>query len=114
MNDPVLNEIVALATQFNIDRILLFGSRAREDHSPWSDYDVAIFGEHLSATDRVLLSHAIDDIKTLKKIDLVFMNGDSDDNFRLQVLEEGVVIYEQAQNEIAELSRGSAKAKGSN
>lgn len=100
MDDPVLREIIALATQFNVDRILLYGSRARGDHSPLSDYDVAIFGEHLSATDRVLLSHAIDDIKTLKKIDLVYMNGNRHDDFRRQILGEGVVIYEQAQNKI--------------
>lgn len=100
MNDMVLNEITAIAKQFNVDRILLYGSRARGDHLPLSDYDIAIFGEHLSDADKVLLSHAIDDIKTLKKIDVVFMTSDRDDDFARQIFKEGVAIYEQVQNKI--------------
>lgn len=100
MSDMVLNKIIAIATQFNVDQILLYGSRARGDHLPLSDYDIAIFGEHLSDTEKVLLSHAIDDINTLKKIDIVFMTSNRDDVFVRQIIEEGVSIYEQAQNKI--------------
>lgn len=98
MDDLVLNEIAKVARQFNVDRVLLYGSRARGDHSQVSDYDVAIFGEHLSATDKVLLSHAIDEIRTLKKIDLVFMADNRDDDFAQRILAEGVIIYEQVRN----------------
>lgn len=94
----VLNEIIVIATQFNVDRILLYGCRARGDHLPLSDYDIANFGEHLSDADKVLLSHAIDDINTLKKIDIVFMTSKRDDGFARQIVEEWVSIYEQAQN----------------
>lgn len=99
MNDLVLNEIARVAQQFDVDRVLLYGSRARGDHSLASDYDVAIFGDHLSAVDKVLLSNAVDEIRTLKKIDLVFMADNRDDDFARRILAEGVVIYEQARDQ---------------
>ena len=41
--DPVLNEICKrLAAEFNPQKIYLFGSRARGDHKPESDYDLVL------------------------------------------------------------------------
>jgi len=44
--DPILNRFrVALAETYgtHLERIVLFGSRARGDHAPDSDYDIAVF-----------------------------------------------------------------------
>ncbi len=49
INDPVLARFRhALDTAYGaeIDRVILFGSRARGDAYPESDYDVAIFLKH--------------------------------------------------------------------
>ena len=45
-----LGKIVApTAIQYNIRRVFLFGSRARGDYRPYSDYDFCILpGEHCS------------------------------------------------------------------
>jgi predicted nucleotidyltransferase len=45
-HDPVLSrfrEAVAEAYGDRLERVVLFGSRARGDHRPDSDYDVAVF-----------------------------------------------------------------------
>ena len=56
------NLIQEMVRQFRkypeVERVLLFGSRARGDHSERSDYDVAIYGE-LSSEDKVKLRYAV-------------------------------------------------------
>jgi uncharacterized protein len=45
-NDPILTRFrAALAEAYGdrLERVVLFGSRARADHRPDSDYDVAVF-----------------------------------------------------------------------
>jgi predicted nucleotidyltransferase len=46
LNDPILTRFAAevrAAYGDRLERIVLFGSRARGDHRPDSDYDVAVF-----------------------------------------------------------------------
>ena len=46
MNDPILTRFRARLDAVyagRLDRVILFGSRARGDHRPDSDYDVAVF-----------------------------------------------------------------------
>ncbi len=40
--DPVLRAIVEALRRYGAERIILFGSRARGDAGPWSDYDVVV------------------------------------------------------------------------
>ena len=45
-SDPILNRLRAEIGRLygaRLDRLVLFGSRARGDHRPDSDYDVAVF-----------------------------------------------------------------------
>lgn len=45
-NDPVLARFLAAATEIygaRVEKIVLYGSRARGDHKPDSDYDIAVF-----------------------------------------------------------------------
>jgi hypothetical protein len=46
LDDPVLNRFSAAVRDAygdRLERIVLFGSRARGDHKPDSDYDIAVF-----------------------------------------------------------------------
>ena len=96
MKDNVLEQLTAIALKYKIDKMVLFGSRARGDHSPVSDYDIAVFKMELSQTDRALLSLDIEEINTLKKIDVVFIDDNIAEEFIANIIKEGVVIYEQA------------------
>lgn len=45
-NDPVVTRFRAAVTEIygaRVERIVLYGSRARRDHKPDSDYDIAVF-----------------------------------------------------------------------
>jgi predicted nucleotidyltransferase len=46
LDDPILNRFASQVRRVygeRLERIVLFGSRARGDHKPDSDYDIAVF-----------------------------------------------------------------------
>lgn len=98
MGDFVLDELAKIAKRYKVDGVLLYGSRARGDYSPVSDYDVAFIAEDISAQDKTRLCHAVEEIRTLKKIDVVFISRCDEDDFVRQILREGVVIYGQTED----------------
>ena len=93
--DYVLEQIKKIASKYKIEKVVLFGSRARGDNSRVSDYDIAICGNELSPIDKALFSFDIEEISTLKKIDIVFVDESLDDELIKNITKEGEVIYEQ-------------------
>jgi predicted nucleotidyltransferase len=94
--EAVLEHIVRIARNFPIRKVVLFGSRARGDYTSTSDYDIAFFDKGaLSPQDQAMICCDIDDIPTLKKIDVVFMDPGDQDELWTNVEREGVVVYEQ-------------------
>jgi len=94
MHDYVIQQLIELATKYRVKKVILFGSRARGDHSPVSDYDFAIYEDGLSDITKACLCGDVEDIETLKKIDIVFVNGITPRELLKNILQEGVVIYE--------------------
>lgn len=94
MKEDILRQIREIAIKYKVEKILLFGSRARGDHSSDSDYDIAVFGANLSDIDRALFCADIEEINTLKKIDVVFIREHTDKLLVRSIQEEGVTIYE--------------------
>ena len=79
----------------DIERAVLFGSRARGDHAEQSDYDIAVFGA-IKKTDKDRLRYALEwEAPTLHKIDLIFYDDCHDEVFKQNILREGMTIYDQ-------------------
>lgn len=92
--DKVLVSVAEIAAKFNIEKVILFGSRARGDNSSVSDYDIAIYGSGLSANEKAAFSLEIEDIETLKKFDIMFIDGSVSPELIKNVMNDGVIIYE--------------------
>jgi uncharacterized protein len=92
--DSVIEQIREIAMKYKIDKLVLFGSRARGDHSPVSDYDIAIYAKNLSVLDRANFRADIDEIETLKKIDIVFVYDSATDDLMKNIKRDGVILYE--------------------
>ncbi|NJD04760.1 MAG: nucleotidyltransferase domain-containing protein [Ruminiclostridium sp.] len=91
--DRVLEHIRQIAIKYKVEKVVLFGSRARGDNSPVSDYDIAVFGKDLSALDRACFNADAEEIDTLKKIDIVFVNGALEDELKENIKNDGIIIY---------------------
>ena len=92
--DRVIEQIKEIAMKYNVKKIVLFGSRARGDHCSVSDYDFAVFENYLSALDKARLWADVEEIETLKKIDIVFVQENSTDELMESIKRDGVVLYE--------------------
>jgi len=92
--DDVLEQIRRIAVKYKVDKVVLFGSRARGDYSPVSDYDIAVFKKELSTLDKACFCDDVDEINTLKKIDLVFVHESATDELMGNIKRDGVTIYE--------------------
>jgi predicted nucleotidyltransferase len=92
--DRVIEKVKEIALKHKIEKLVLFGSRARGDHSAVSDYDFAIFENNLSDLNKARLWAEIDGIETLKKIDLVFVRENSTDELMESIKRDGVILYE--------------------
>lgn len=91
IKEEVLNEICRFAEEYQIEKVILFGSRARGDYKERSDIDLAISGG-----DIVRFSLDVDEqTHTLLKFDFVNMNRSVQEELLESIKREGVVIYEK-------------------
>lgn len=93
MNLPrrVEEGILALAKRHNIQKVILFGSRARGDNWERSDIDLAISGGNT-----VEFSIDVDeDVDTLLMFDVVNLDEPVQQTLLDEIARDGVVIYEK-------------------
>ena len=87
----VLEEIVKLAKQYSLDKVILFGSRARGDYKSRSDIDLAVSGG-----DCARFSLDVQEItSTLLFFDVVNLDGVVQRELLESIDKEGVCIYEK-------------------
>lgn len=95
----MIKELQSIAKKYPIEKIVLFGSRARGDNSPTSDIDIAIYTFPQFNREGTFTSE-IEDLETLLKIDIVFIEDRTNKKLISNIEEEGVIIYERLQTEI--------------
>lgn len=91
VRDIVFEEIRMLAKRHQLDRVVLFGSRARGDYLRNSDIDLAVSGGDV-------ISFALDmeeETSTLLTYDVVDIGKRIDDGLRESIEREGKTIYEK-------------------
>lgn len=87
----VIQEIKNLAQKYNLNKVILFGSRARGDYKSRSDIDLAVSG---GDCDRFSLD-VQEDTSTLLFFDVVNLDGTVQKELLESIEEEGVSIYEK-------------------
>lgn len=87
----VIKEIITLAQKHRINRIILFGSRARGDYHRASDIDLAVYGG-----DVTMFSLDVEEqTSTLLTYDVIDMNKTHQEEFVRTVEKEGRLLYEK-------------------
>ena len=91
LTDRLLSEITELARTHDLDKVVLFGSRARGDYRDKSDIDLAVSGGDVNA-------FALDveaETHTLLPFDVVNLDGSVQRELLESIAQEGCVIYEK-------------------
>lgn len=91
INDSLKTEIVELAKQHNLKKVILFGSRARGDYSRVSDVDIAVNGGDIAG----FSIDVEEETNTLLEFDIVNLDGCVQEELLESIKKEGVVIYEE-------------------
>ena len=88
-----LTELIAQASvQLDVDKIVVFGSRARCDHRPTSDYDLCFFLRSPRNWSKYVID-ATDSASTLCRLDLLSFT-ELDQKLAQEILDHGVVLYD--------------------
>lgn len=91
IQDIVIEEIVELAKTYNLNKVILFGSRARGDYKSRSDIDLAVSGG-----DCIRFALEVQEMtSTLLFFDVVNLDGTVQQELLKSIQEEGVCIYEK-------------------
>lgn len=91
IKENVLSEICGFAEQYEIKKVILFGSRARGDYHRTSDIDLAVSGGNIT-----LFALDVDEkTSTLLKFDIVNLDETVQEELRESIRKEGILIYEK-------------------
>ena len=91
MRGDIRQSIIALAKRYDLDKVILFGSRARGDNRERSDIDLAISGGNY-----VEFALAVDEsIPTLLMFDVVVTDKFLSAELREAIEKDGVLLYEK-------------------
>lgn len=91
-----LESVINLFSRYqHIERVLIFGSRARGCHKPFSDVDLCIEGKDVTNDDIVSLKWQIDDLLLPYCFDLLMRQDVKNEELLSHIDREGKVIYER-------------------
>ena len=79
------------AKKHSIQKVILFGSRARETHRERSDIDIAVYGGNFDS----FYWDIKENVHSLLIFDIVEADGDISEELREEIVKDGVVIYEK-------------------
>jgi predicted nucleotidyltransferase len=91
LEKKVEDEIIEIAKKNNIEKVILFGSRARGNNSERSDIDLAVSGG-----DALKFYYDVEEeVRTLLMFDVVDLNKGISDELQQEIDRDGVVLYEK-------------------
>ena len=92
-----------LAENPRVERVVLFGSRARGDYRPESDIDLALFGGKLTTRDLADLQARLEETVIPQRVDLLLASMMEDPELRLQIEREGQCWFRREPNAAAQV-----------
>ncbi|SHM38486.1 hypothetical protein SAMN05660826_00926 [Caldanaerovirga acetigignens] len=98
INEKILNELRRIFEKYPVQKVLLFGSRARGDFKKTSDVDLAVFSRDISEREFNLMVDEINEIDTALSFDVVHFEKLKKDSLKEKIIRDGVLIYEKKDN----------------
>lgn len=92
----IIKSISKIGIKYKVNKIILFGSRARGDNKKISDIDLAVYCD-TNFQDEGKMYFELEDINTLLKLDIIFIHSNTAEKLIENIERDGVVIYEGIQ-----------------
>lgn len=89
--ERVMRDLIIFSKEYNIQRLILFGSRARGTHTDRSDIDIAVSGGDFDS----FYWAVKEKVHSLLLFDIVEWNVDISEELKKEIERDGVVIYEK-------------------
>lgn len=89
--DRVLKDIISIAKKYQIEKVVLFGSRARGTNHERSDIDIAVSGGNFDD----FYWSVNDSAWTLLSFDIIQLDKGINDELKKEIERDGVIIYEK-------------------
>ena len=89
--EDLYHQLSELARRYGAQRLVLFGSRARGDHSERSDIDLAVYGMPKENQPRFWLD--AEELPTLLKLDIVQIVPGMNPAFLENLEKDGITLY---------------------
>jgi len=83
----------------NLQKAILFGSRAMGTHKPGSDIDIAIFGKQLTFNEFLDIKNALEQIGMLQEMDVVRFESIDNPEFVDHIRSVGIELYKKGSQE---------------
>lgn len=91
IQQKVIDEIIELAEKNQVEKVILFGSRARGDYKALSDIDLAFQGENSSC----FILDVDEETSTLLEFDVIDLEKPIQKELLESINREGVLLYEK-------------------
>jgi uncharacterized protein len=100
LSPDLQRQIIDIITGYkDVEKVVIFGSRAGEQFQKTSDIDLAVFAKDWTDKDVNLAKDLLEEnIKTPLKIDLLNFYLVSKDKLKRNIIQDGEVIYEARKN----------------
>lgn len=82
----------AIASVEGVDKAILYGSRAKGCHKPFSDVDISLVGKDLSIKDLLYLHTVLDDMLLPYEIDINIFDRITNDKLKEHILRCGIEL----------------------
>ena len=90
--DRVLRDITTFAEKYHVEKIILFGSRAKGTHTERSDIDIGVCGGDFDG----FYWEIKENVHSLLSFDVVELGDCVSDGLKSEIERSGIAIYEKA------------------
>ena len=95
IRDNLFNELLNLFKKENINKVILFGSRARNNYKNNSDIDLAIIFDSDDNDNYIKLLTKLEELNTLFKFDVIDYNKITNATLKQEIDKDGITIYQK-------------------
>lgn len=89
--DRVMKDISTFARKCEVQKVILFGSRARGTHTEKSDIDIAVSGGDFDA----FYWEIKENVHSLLTFDIIDLDSGASEELTREIEKDGVIIYEE-------------------